>query len=114
MAVSRPCHSCSVNTARLIQTFIRLGFKAYLSCVEASLGESFAGRPIDPDLVRDLPAGVDPCGEYGEFHSFVYDGPIFRHPLDIAVGEIVMRETRYFADLVPASWNESQKGPGET
>jgi uncharacterized protein (TIGR00290 family) len=92
------------NTTRLIRSFISLGFKAYLSCVEGKLGEAFAGRAVDQELVRDLPAGVDPCGEYGEFHSFVYDGPIFRYPLDIAVGEIVLRDTRYYADLVPRGW----------
>jgi uncharacterized protein (TIGR00290 family) len=96
------------NTTRLIHAFIRLGFKAYLSCVEGKLGESFAGRAINGDLIRELPAGVDPCGEYGEFHSFVYDGPIFRYPLDIAVGEIVLRDTRYYADLLPAGWESNR------
>jgi len=88
------------DTAQLIQTFIRSGYKAYLSCVEGVLGESFAGRAIDADLVADLPAGIDPCGEYGEFHSFVYDGPIFRKPVEVSVGEIVCRDTRYYADLL--------------
>ena len=50
-----------------------------------------------------LPEGIDPCGEYGEFHSFVYDGPIFSKPIDLVVGEIVCRDTRYYADLLPAS-----------
>lgn len=90
------------DTAQLIQTFIRSGFKAYLCCVEGKLGASFAGRAIDAALIDDLPEGVDPCGEYGEFHTFVYDGPIFREPLDIVVGEVVCRESRYYADLLPA------------
>ncbi len=98
------------NTTRLIHAFIRLGFRAYLCCVEEKLGERFAGRAIDADLIRDLPEGVDPCGEYGEFHSFVYAGPIFRHPLDIRVGEIVLRDTRYYADLVPAEWRDGEPG----
>ena len=89
------------DTTQLIQTFIRLGFKAYLCCVEGKLGASFAGRAIDAALIDDLPEGVDPCGEYGEFHSFVYDGPIFRKPLEIVVGEVVCRDTRYYADLLP-------------
>ena len=56
---------------------------------------------IDADLIAYLPEGVDPCGEYGEFHSFVYDGPIFRKPIDVVVGEVVCRDTRYYADLLP-------------
>src|SRR5437762_1492767 len=52
-------------------------------------------------LLRDLPAEVDPCGENGEFHSFVYDGPIFRRPVPVTVGEVVARDIRYFADLLP-------------
>jgi diphthamide synthase (EF-2-diphthine--ammonia ligase) len=64
------------------------------------LGRAFAGRPINSDLIGDLPDGVDPCGENGEFHSFVYDGPIFRRPIDLSVGRVVLRDTRYFADLV--------------
>jgi uncharacterized protein (TIGR00290 family) len=90
------------DTSELIEAFIGSGFKAYLSCVEAKLGESFAGRAIDAKLIDDLPEGVDPCGEYGEFHSFVYDGPIFRKPIDVVVGEVVCRDVRYFADLLPA------------
>ncbi len=90
------------DTAKLIRSFIDLGFKAYLSCVEGKLDASFAGRAIDASLVDDLPVGVDPCGEYGEFHSFVYDGPIFREPVDVVVGEVVCRDTRYYADLLPA------------
>jgi uncharacterized protein (TIGR00290 family) len=90
------------DTSELIETFIGSGFKAYLSCVEGKLGESFAGRAIDATLIEDLPAGVDPCGEYGEFHSFVYDGPIFNKSIDVVVGEIVCRDTRYYADLLPA------------
>ena len=90
------------NTTRLVHTFIRLGFKAYLSCVEGKLGAGFAGRAIDGGLIDDLPEGVDPCGEYGEFHSFVYDGPIFEKPLDVVVGEVVHRDSRFYADLLPA------------
>jgi uncharacterized protein (TIGR00290 family) len=90
------------DTTELVRKFIDLGFKAYLTCVDGGkLGREFAGRPIDADLIRDLPDGVDPCGENGEYHSFVYDGPIFRRPLDLGVGEVVLRDVRYFADLVP-------------
>lgn len=90
------------DTTEIVRTFIALGFKAYLTCVDnEKLGREFAGRPIDADLIRDLPDGVDPCGENGEYHSFVYDGPIFQRPVDVSVGEVVLRDVRYFADLVP-------------
>ena len=91
------------DTTEIVQTFIDLGFRAYLTCVDGEkLGKEFAGRPIDADLIRDLPDGVDPCGENGEFHSYVYDGPIFQRPVDLSVGEVVLRDVRYFADLIPA------------
>jgi uncharacterized protein (TIGR00290 family) len=90
------------DTNQLMHKLIKSGFKAYLSCVDgAKLGATFAGRPIDLQLLRDLPAGVDPCGEYGEYHSFVYDGPIFRRPVPVRVGAVVLRDDRYYADLLP-------------
>ena len=90
------------DTTELLRTFIQSGFKAYLSCVDGQkLGEAFAGRAVDAALLGDLPAGVDPCGEYGEYHSFVYDGPIFQRPVPVRVGEVVLRDTRYYADLLP-------------
>ncbi len=96
------------NTGELLRTFIDLGFKAYLCCVDGKkLEASFAGRAIDADLVRDLPQEVDPCGEYGEYHSFVYDGPIFRRPVPVTVGQVVMRDTRYYADLLPSVNSEA-------
>jgi uncharacterized protein (TIGR00290 family) len=91
------------DTTKLARQIIDLGFRAYLSCVEGKLGEGFVGRAFDQDLLHDLPAGIDPCGEYGEFHSYVYDGPIFRQPVDVQVGQIVMRDGRYYADLLPAN-----------
>ncbi len=92
------------DTTELMRTFIQSGFKAYLSCVDgAKLGATFAGRAIDAALLRDLPAGVDPCGEYGEYHSFVYDGPIFQRPVPVRVGEVVLRDNRYYADLLPGT-----------
>jgi uncharacterized protein (TIGR00290 family) len=90
------------DTTEIVRTFIALDFRAYLTCVDSEkLGREFAGRPIDADLIRDLPDGVDPCGESGEFHSYVYDGPIFQRPVGLSVGEVVLRDVRYFADLVP-------------
>jgi uncharacterized protein (TIGR00290 family) len=100
------------DTTEIVQTFIALGFKAYLTCVDSQkLGEAFAGRPIDAALIRDLPDGVDPCGENGEFHSYVYDGPIFQRPVGVRVGRVVLRDTRYFADLVPADRRTKKHAP---
>jgi diphthamide synthase (EF-2-diphthine--ammonia ligase) len=65
-------------------------------------GSGFAGRLYDQALLAALPPGIDPCGEYGEFHTFVHDGPIFRWPVAVQVGEVVARDGRYYADLLPA------------
>lgn len=102
------------DTAALLHTFINLGFRAYLSCVDGEkLGRSFAGRAIDMDLIRAFPEGVDPCGEYGEYHSFVYDGPIFQRPVPVTIGEVVLRASRYYADLLPGddAWPEPSGRP---
>lgn len=91
------------DTTTLAHRFIDDGFRAYLSCVEGEkLGPEFAGRAYDHALLADLPEGVDPCGEYGEFHSFVHDGPIFRHPVPVTLGQRVTRENRHYIDLLPA------------
>jgi uncharacterized protein (TIGR00290 family) len=97
------------DTTALAQEIISLGFKAYLSCVEGKVGPGFVGRPYDQQLLRDLPATVDPCGEYGEFHSFVYDGPIFKIPVAVNVGQTVIRDGRYYADLLPESLNAAEE-----
>jgi uncharacterized protein (TIGR00290 family) len=90
------------DTTELVRSFVALGFKAVLACVDGGkLGEAFAGRPLDQQFLDDLPVGVDPCGENGEYHSFVYDGPIFQEPVPMRVGAVVLREARYFADLLP-------------
>jgi uncharacterized protein (TIGR00290 family) len=89
------------DTAELAEDVIARGFKSYLSCVEGKVGPGFAGRAYDRDLLAALPVGIDPCGEYGEFHTFVYDGPIFRRPVPVSVGEIVVRDGRHYADLLP-------------
>jgi diphthamide synthase (EF-2-diphthine--ammonia ligase) len=71
-------------------------------CVDPQqLDPSFAGRVIDVQFLADLPPNVDPCGENGEFHTFVFDGPIFRQPIDFTVGEVVLRDGFWFCDLVP-------------
>jgi uncharacterized protein (TIGR00290 family) len=91
------------DTTRLAREIIAMGFKAILSCVEGKVGPGFAGRQFDDHLLDDLPAEIDPCGENGEFHSFVYDGPCFFKPVTITVGETVIRDGRYYADLLPAA-----------
>ncbi len=91
-------HRDTTETAR---HFIALGFRATLVCVDPRhLPASFAGRAYDERLLADLPAAVDPCGENGEFHTFVHDGPIFRQPIECENGEVVGREGFVFCDVL--------------
>ncbi|MXW17218.1 MAG: adenine nucleotide alpha hydrolase [Gemmatimonadetes bacterium] len=88
-------------TDRLARSFIRGGFEAVTVCVSLStLDASFVGRDFDEDFLADLPAAADPCGENGEFHTFVSAGPIFPHPIPVARGELVERDDFAFCDLV--------------
>ncbi|MGO4707998.1 diphthine--ammonia ligase [Chryseobacterium sp. 2TAF14] len=81
-----------INTTDLISEFLSLGFKTIVTCVnETYLDKSFAGRIIDKDFIKDLPENVDPCGENGEFHTFTFDGPIFKKPIPFDIGEIVKK-----------------------
>lgn len=80
------------DTKELLLTFLNLGFKAITVCVDANkLDASFVGREINEAFLKDLPPDVDPCGENGEFHTFVYDGPIFKHPVSFTIGEKIKR-----------------------
>lgn len=80
------------NTTDLIQEFLDLGFKTIVTCVnETYLDKSFAGRIIDKDFIKDLPKNVDPCGENGEFHTFTFDGPIFKKKIEFEIGETVKK-----------------------
>jgi diphthamide synthase (EF-2-diphthine--ammonia ligase) len=89
-------------TPGLAREMIAAGLRAKITCVDPRvLPREFAGREFDESLLADLPAGVDPCGENGEFHSFVYNAPEFRRPLRVTVGEIVERDGFVFADLLP-------------
>jgi uncharacterized protein (TIGR00290 family) len=89
------------DTATLAREFIARGFRAILVCVDPRrLDASFAGRPFDAALLGDLPETVDPCGENGEFHTFVTDGPIFDSPVECTTGEVVRRDGFVFCDLV--------------
>jgi uncharacterized protein (TIGR00290 family) len=88
------------NTTELIKEFIGLGFRAVVSCVDSkTLDRSFAGKTIDEEFISLLPANVDPCGENGEFHTFVYDGPNFAEPLNFSVGEMIWRDGFWLRDL---------------
>ncbi|MDP2973633.1 MAG: ATP-binding protein, partial [Candidatus Diapherotrites archaeon] len=90
------------NTKKLANEFIKQGFKAVITCVDSKvLGKEFAGREFNCQLLSELPANVDPCGENGEFHSFVYDGSIFKKLISYKKGRIVLREKRfYYCDLM--------------
>lgn len=111
------------DTAALVREFIKLGFKTIVVCVKSEvLSKDFAGRVIDEGFLNDLPEGVDPCGENGEFHTFVFDGPIFKNPIKFEIGETIFKEYKapknsydicngsvskpksagfYFCDLIP-------------
>ena len=90
------------DTAKLIREFIGLGFKTAVVCVDpAQLDPSFVGRVIDEEFLSLLPPQVDPCGENGEFHTFVFDGPTFKAPIKFSFGEIVCRDSFWFCDLLP-------------
>jgi uncharacterized protein (TIGR00290 family) len=89
------------ETGALAERFVDAGFEATLVCVDPKqLDSSFCGRAFDADLLRDLPAGVDPCGENGEFHTFVTAGPVFSSPVPIEHGETVERDGFVFHDLL--------------
>ena len=92
-----------IPTDQLARDMIAGGLRAKLVCVDSrQLPASFAGRNFDASLLSDLPADVDPCGERGEFHSCVYAGPMFTHPIDLAAGEIVDRDGFIYADFSAA------------
>jgi uncharacterized protein (TIGR00290 family) len=89
-------------TGELATEMIASGVKAYITCVDPSkLDRSFAGREFDAAFLKDLPAGIDPCGENGEFHTFVYDAPVFNQRIVVERGEIVERDGFVFADVLP-------------
>ena len=90
------------DTSSFIKEFIELGFKAVVTCVDSKvLDQSFAGRIIDETFLSSLPSHVDPCGENGEFHSFVFDGPIFTEAVKFSIGVAVSRDSFWFRDLLP-------------
>ena len=92
-----------IETGQLARTMIDGGLEAHVACLDpAKLPARFAGRRYDAALLAELPAGVDPCAENGEFHTFASAGPMFRTPIAVDVGETVTRDGFVFCDLVPA------------
>jgi uncharacterized protein (TIGR00290 family) len=101
------------DTGALAREFIDAGFAATLVCVDPSqIDPSFVGRRFDRELLADLPAGADPCGENGEFHTFVQAGPIFERPIEVELGERVTRDGFAFQDLIPAALTTASSAPG--
>ena len=89
-------------TNQLARQMVDAGLKAYLTCVDPhQCPAEFAGRRYDRKLLNDLPDSVDPCGEHGEFHSFVFDGPMFNTPINVTVGETIERDGFVFSDVIP-------------
>lgn len=90
-----------IPTAELARDMIAAGLRAKITCIDPNrLSPDFAGRDFDAQFLADLPRDVDPCGENGEFHSFVYQGPMFHHPIPVRAGDIVERDGFVFADLM--------------
>jgi uncharacterized protein (TIGR00290 family) len=88
------------DSRKFAHEVIALGYKALLSCTECRIGAGFVGCEYDEQFLDNLPPGIDHCGENGEFHSFVYDGPIFQRSIPVRVGAIVERDSRQYADLI--------------
>ncbi|OEY72599.1 Dph6-related ATP pyrophosphatase [Salegentibacter salarius] len=98
------------NTEKLLEEFIRVGFKAIVVCVNTDkLDRSFCGRMLDKDLLNDLPKDVDPCGENGEFHTFVFDGPIFKKPINFKIGELVEKSYKPAKESEDNCFTDNQK-----
>ncbi|MFQ5993821.1 MAG: ATP-binding protein [Acidiferrobacterales bacterium] len=95
------------DTRTLANEMVAKGLRAHVTCVDAkALPDSFAGRVFDNDFLDDLPKGVDPCGENGEFHTFAYAGPMFQRRITVRVGEITQRGPFVYADVLPAAEGE--------
>ena len=96
------------DTRGLANEFIRAGFRAVICCVDPrKLSGEFCGKNFDAAFLQSIPTTVDPCGENGEFHTFVFAGPIFRRAIPVTKGQIVLRDGFYFADLVPGTQNKN-------
>ncbi len=94
------------DTTELIHEFLELGFKTVVACVKSEvLDQEFAGRVIDKEFLNDLPSQVDPCGEKGEFHTFVFDGPLFKHPIKYTLGETIYKEYKAPKDKTDSGYS---------
>lgn len=92
-----------LDTRSLAREMVDAGLRAYITCVDPKkLDAAFAGRIFDASLLADLPAGVDPCGENGEFHTYAYAGPMFRAPIPATIGEVVERDGFVYVDVLLA------------
>jgi uncharacterized protein (TIGR00290 family) len=90
-----------LSTKALANDMVEGGVRAKLTCVDPSkLNKAYVGREFDLPLIESLPPGIDPCGENGEFHTFVYEAPVFTHPIRIQTGEILERDAFVFADVM--------------
>jgi len=91
------------DSRKLVEDFVRLGFRAIVVCVDSNvLSKDYVGRIVDEKFLEDLPDNIDPAGENGEYHTFVFDGPIFKRQVNFEKGETVFRENRfYYMDLIP-------------
>jgi uncharacterized protein (TIGR00290 family) len=90
-----------IDTVHLAKEMINAGIKAVITCIDPKkLDASFVGRQFDIQLLSDFPKGIDPCGENGEFHTFVYDGPMFYNPIPISIGTVVERNGYIFRDVM--------------
>ncbi|MGQ0539086.1 MAG: hypothetical protein ACT4R6_09090, partial [Gemmatimonadaceae bacterium] len=108
-----PLWGSASDTPDLARRMLAAGLRAVLTCVDPKqLPESFVGRLYDAALLADLPAGVDPCGERGEFHTFCFDGPTFASEIAVQVGETVSRDGFCFADVMPRARASEFNDPG--
>jgi uncharacterized protein (TIGR00290 family) len=99
-------------TDQLAREMLTGGVKAKITCVDPrKLDQSFAGCEFDRPFLETLPKDIDPCGENGEFHTFVYDGPFFSHPIDVQTGEIIARDGFVFADVLAPEDRADPAGP---
>jgi len=103
------------DTSELARIFLNLGFRAVITCVDSNvLDKKFVGRIFDEQFLSELPSTIDPCGENGEFHSFVYDGPTFSRKIQYATGEIFTRDNLfYYCDLIPVRTATREVNPKE-
>lgn len=94
-----------ISTKILSQQMVSSGLKAMITCINAKLlSPEYAGREYNKFFLEDIPTSIDPCGENGEFHSFAFDGPMFRYPIKVIVGETIHRDDAHFTDLIPSKF----------